>query len=196
MFWQGWRKRNLHNLSNLCQNSASKRDYICVQLLPGEITGCKWSYSSIRHRMPMITILMAIIGSCLGTGHSSCQIKRCWTYCPTHNFTHRARIQFFLKSHFSILTEKTSQEPIRNCHKLSFHECVTWLTWHFTSFWGIILRCNRVGGQMCLCVHIMPSCSLPWKTATPHCVVLADKKVVLEWARETTGEHTYRAVED
>lgn len=52
---------------------------------------------------------------------------------------------------------------------------------------------SRVGGKMCLHVCIMPSCSLTWKT--PHCVVLADKKVVPEWAQETTGEHISRAAE-
>lgn len=72
------------------------------------------------------------------------------------------------------MTEVTFQKPLRD----------------------YVLQCNRVGGKLCLCVCIMPSCRLTWKTATPHCVVLADKKVVLEWAQEATGEHISRAVED
>lgn len=81
--WQGWRKTNLHNVSNLCQTSGTRRDHICVQLFPGENRGCKWSYGSIRPWN--ITIVMTSVGSCLVIGHSSCQIKRHLTYCPCHD---------------------------------------------------------------------------------------------------------------
>ncbi len=75
-------------------NSGTRRYHICVQLFPGESNGCKSSYGSIRPRKIAVTIVMASIGSCLVMGHSSCQIKRCLTYCPCHSFIHRTWIQW------------------------------------------------------------------------------------------------------
>lgn len=72
------------------KNSGTRRDHICIQLFPGEINGCKWSYGSIKHRKITITIAMASISSCLMMGHSSCQIKKVLdlcTGCVTTSYT-------------------------------------------------------------------------------------------------------------
>lgn len=105
--WQGWRQRNLHNVSNLCQKySGTRRDRICVQLVPEESDGGE---SSQRDETleDYSTVMWC---------HSSCAIKRLSNiHVALLGYLHYCPVLLICNIHLTVFLHPTPKQTSCSC---------------------------------------------------------------------------------